>query len=113
MYADLYEQSIVGQKEEPIDPVDPPVDPVGIRLISQSNELGINYSRGQLNVTNEYFLPTTLRVYRADGVEVLSADLDMSEGRAAQSTSNLTPGTYVATATDSEGEKVSTKFNVK
>lgn len=116
MYADLYEQSIVGQKEEPVDPVDPvdpPVDPVGIRLISQSNELGINYSRGQLNVTNEYFLPTTLRVYRANGVEVLSADLDMSEGRAAQSTSNLTPGTYVATATDSEGEKVSTKFNVK
>ena len=113
MYADLYEQSIVGQKEEPIDPVDPPVDPVGIRLISQSNELGINYSRGQINVTNEYFLPTTLRVYRADGVEVLTADLDMSEGRAAQSTSNLTPGTYVATATDTEGEKVSTKFNVK
>lgn len=113
MYADLYEQSIVGQKEEPIDPVDPPVDPVGIRLISQSNELGINYSRGQINVTNEYFLPTTLRVYNTAGVEVLTADLDMSEGRAAQSTANLTPGTYVATATDTEGEKVSTKFNVK
>lgn len=112
MYADLYEQSIVGPGSEP-DPVDPPVDPVGIRLISQSNELGINYSRGQINVTNEYFLPTTLRVYNTAGVEVLTADLDMSEGRAAQSTSNLTPGTYVATATDTEGEKVSTKFNVK
>ena len=112
MYADLYEQSIVGPGSEP-DPVDPPVDPVGIRLISQSNELGINYSRGQINVTNEYFLPTTLRVYNTAGVEVLNADLDMSEGRAAQSTSTLTPGTYVATATDTEGEKVSTKFNVK
>ncbi len=108
MYADLYEQSIVG----PGGKVDP-VDPVGIRLISQSNELGINYSRGQINVTNEYFLPTALRVYRADGVEVLRADLDMSQGRASQSTARLTPGTYVATATDSEGEKVSTKFNVR
>lgn len=114
MYADLYEQAIVGGNGGDIDPVDPPVDPtVGIRYISQSGELGINYQRGHIFVTNEEFLPTTLRIYRADGVEVLTANLDMTEGRAAQSTAHLTPGTYIATATDTDGESVSTKFNVK
>lgn len=87
--------------------------PDAVRLISQSNELGINYSRGQICVTNEDFLPTTLRICTVAGVEVLVADLDMAQGRAAQSTASLTPGTYVATATDTEGEKVSIKFNVK
>lgn len=102
MYAESYEQSIVN-----------PDKPDAVRLISQSNELGINYSRGQICVTNEDFLPTTLRICTVAGVEVLVADLDMAQGRAAQSTASLTPGTYVATATDAEGEKVSIKFNVK
>lgn len=64
MYAESYEQSIVN-----------PDKPDAVRLISQSNELGINYSRGQICVTNEDFLPTTLRICTVAGVEVLVADL--------------------------------------
>lgn len=81
------------------------------KVISHSNELGINLLGQQLVVTNEYFLPTTVEVFTLDGRCVLTQALDMSEGRSSVSVADLPAGTYVARATDADEVSVSTKFS--
>lgn len=83
------------------------------KLVSHSNQLGITYVGESLLVTNEDFLPTSLKVYTLDGHAVLSSELNMSEGRSYVNVAHLPVGTYVATATDTEGVKVSVKFSVR
>lgn len=100
MYADLYDEHAI--EPEPV--------PLGLRQISHSNELGITALSDRLLVTNEYGLATTLCIYDASGRTVLRQQLDMAKGRAVVSTASLPAGTYVARATDTDDESVSTKF---
>lgn len=103
MYAGYYDEHAL-EKEN---------SAVGVKYVSQSNELGINYRSGALYVTNEDFLTTTVEVYNAAGQIVMSREVAMPEGTAAVDVSHLPVGVYVARATDSEDEHVSVKFMVK
>lgn len=110
MYAQNYDEKAI--EPEPVEP-GPEPEPDGVKLVSQNNELGINYSAETIIVTNEYHTATTLTVVNAEGQTCLTTVLSMEAGSATVSTTGLPAGVYVARATDTEGTRVSTKFQVR
>ena len=102
MYCDFYNENDIK-----------PVTPTGVtKLVSQSNELGINALNDALVVTNEDFTPTTVCVYTMDGRLVKKEVLDMTQGHNALNISGLMSGAYVGKASCGD-VTVSVKFNKK
>jgi len=88
----------------------------GVRniYISSNNGLRIYLSAAdELAVASEDSPTVELNIHTVAGQRVLSTQLRMREDHASVSTALLPPGTYVAHATDEEGNRCSIKFIVR
>lgn len=80
------------------------------RLVSNNNGLKIRYAAGKVVVRSEQRGPGVVAIYTPAGQQIMTQAITISTDRTEVDVTALPAGTYVARATDSEGNHAATKF---
>ena len=80
------------------------------QLIAAANGFRIRYGRDQLVVKNEDATRVRIDLYTVAGARLAAENIALHAGQGTLSTASLAPGLYIATATDEQGNRVSTRF---